>query len=217
MSKPTLGSGFGGLATGTNPFASALSGKGGLSSFGSSGPSGGKPTLKGLSSKPARPFGAPESDEDDEADDNDDDEADDEDTSEAAVVEPESKKDKRFVEQEVETGEEDETTLFSSRAKLYAFEKGEWKERGVGTFKLNISSVGTGDEKRSARLLMRLEGSHRLLLNTAFTKTIKFGDAKGDKPTGKAILFPGSLVGNDKPALLQLRVSFIVVLYWNND
>jgi Ran-binding protein 3 len=41
----------------------------------------------------------------------------------------------------VETGEERETTIFSCRAKLFSFDKGEkaWKERGVGIFKLNAT------------------------------------------------------------------------------
>ena len=38
----------------------------------------------------------------------------------------------------VKTGEEDETPVFHRRAKLYRYDsgKGEWKERGVGEFKI---------------------------------------------------------------------------------
>jgi hypothetical protein len=95
-------SGFGAVSSGTSPFAAALAGKSGLSTFGSS--SGKKPTITGLSGKTAKPFGAPESDEDE-----DDDEvverssADDEDTTEedpAASKEEDSKRDKRFHEQD---------------------------------------------------------------------------------------------------------------------
>ena len=35
------------------------------------------------------------------------------------------------------TGEEDETTIISIRAKLYAMAEGKWQERGVGQLKLN--------------------------------------------------------------------------------
>lgn len=38
----------------------------------------------------------------------------------------------------VETGEENEQTVFSGRAKLYFFDNKEWKERGVGVLKLNV-------------------------------------------------------------------------------
>ena len=34
------------------------------------------------------------------------------------------------------TGEEDEEVLFDQKAKLYRFESGEWKERGLGQCKL---------------------------------------------------------------------------------
>ncbi|KAI9774613.1 MAG: hypothetical protein M1840_002862 [Geoglossum simile] len=48
----------------------------------------------------------------------------------------------------VETGEEHETTLFSCRAKLFSFDGGEraWKERGIGTFKLNATVIETDNE-----------------------------------------------------------------------
>ena len=42
----------------------------------------------------------------------------------------------------VNTGEEDEETIFSCTAKLYHFEK-EWKESGVGDFKINIRYEAT--------------------------------------------------------------------------
>jgi len=37
------------------------------------------------------------------------------------------------------TGEEDEITQHSVRAKLYCLDNQAWKERGVGTLKLNYS------------------------------------------------------------------------------
>ena len=37
---------------------------------------------------------------------------------------------------EIKTGEEDEDLIFKSRAKLYRFRDGEWKERGTGDLKL---------------------------------------------------------------------------------
>ncbi|KAG5296347.1 nuclear protein export protein Yrb2 [Histoplasma capsulatum G186AR] len=50
----------------------------------------------------------------------------------------EEKGDERFHEQQTETGEEGENTIFSCRGKLYHFNGKEWKERGVGVFKVNI-------------------------------------------------------------------------------
>jgi len=56
------------------------------------------------------------------------------------------------------TGEEGESTLAEARARLYEFEKGSWKERGIGTIKIN-----TKDNKY--RLLMRTENTLRVILN----------------------------------------------------
>ena len=48
------------------------------------------------------------------------------------------------------TGEEDEEEQFSAKAKLYRFDDGEWKERGVGPLKV-LLHTGNG----MMRILMR--------------------------------------------------------------
>ena len=53
---------------------------------------------------------------------------------------------------EVKTGEEDEDVLFESRAKLFRFVGGEWKERGLGVLKILQHR-----ESGRIRLLMRRE------------------------------------------------------------
>ncbi|KAL2363354.1 hypothetical protein RJZ56_003717 [Blastomyces dermatitidis] len=58
----------------------------------------------------------------------------------------EEKGDERFHEQQTETGEEGEDTIFSCRGKLYHFDGKEWKERGVGVFKVNIREPANGDD-----------------------------------------------------------------------
>jgi len=52
----------------------------------------------------------------------------------------------------VRTGEEDEDSLFSERCKLFRWDDGQWKERGLGQMKL-LKHKSTG----SARLVMRRE------------------------------------------------------------
>ncbi|KLJ05393.1 hypothetical protein EMPG_11110 [Blastomyces silverae] len=59
----------------------------------------------------------------------------------------EEKGDERFHEQETETGEEGEDTIFSCRGKLYHFDGKEWKERGVGVCKVNVREPANGDNK----------------------------------------------------------------------
>ena len=51
---------------------------------------------------------------------------------------------------EVKTGEEDEDELFESRARLFRFVGGEWKERGLGVLKILQHR-----ESGRIRLLMR--------------------------------------------------------------
>lgn len=60
------------------------------------------------------------------------------------------------------TGEEDEEVLHSVRSKLYAMAGGAWVERGAGLFKLN--GIPNSDTS-AARLVMRADATHRLLLN----------------------------------------------------
>ncbi|PSN43549.1 hypothetical protein C0J52_03693 [Blattella germanica] len=71
---------------------------------------------------------------------------------------------------EVRTGEEDETIMFCSRAKLFRYETStkEWKERGIGEMKILHHPVNN-----TYRLLLRREQVHKvvcnLLLNPGFS------------------------------------------------
>ncbi|KAG0028375.1 hypothetical protein BGZ81_004786 [Podila clonocystis] len=58
-------------------------------------------------------------------------------------------------------GEEDEKTVFEVKAKLYAVEGGENKDKGVGQFRVNENS-----ETKKRRMIMRIAGTGQLLLNS---------------------------------------------------
>lgn len=126
----------------------------------------------------------------------------------------------------VDTGEENESTDFSCRAKLYYFAGAGvgWKERGVGTLKINTSEVseslskddnqktdtvdpeaGFSTVKRKARLIMRADGVHRVVLNSPIFKGMKFGDTEGNEPFGKLMHLQS--LEDGKPIPLQIRVS----------
>ncbi|XP_048524432.1 E3 SUMO-protein ligase RanBP2 isoform X2 [Dendroctonus ponderosae] len=64
------------------------------------------------------------------------------------------------------TGEEDETVLFNERAKLFRFDADtkEWKERGIGPFKLLYHP-----QNETYRLLLRREQVHKVVLNQRIT------------------------------------------------
>jgi Ran-binding protein 3 len=159
-------------------------------------------TIKGLTSKSAA-FGTPGH----ERAETSDDEGGDDDASEKDATEEDRKSGQPLLSQQRtstthldtvpanlakahETGEEGEITLWTGRAKLYTM-SGEgttkaWKERGVGTFKFNM----TVDEPKKARFVLRADGTHRLLLNAAVTKQLVFGgDSNGEKPKEGRLLF----------------------------
>lgn len=104
----------------------------------------------------------------------------------------------------METGEEEEYTVFSCKAKLFHF-SGEWKERGTGTFKLNARESSTQPGKLSARMIMRADGALRVMLNSPLFKSMNFGGPKNECPTTKQILL--SSIENGRTVPLLLRVS----------
>lgn len=149
--------GGGGSAFGS-AFGSSALGAPKLSSFA-------KPGEVLKSDKPARPFGAPESDAEEESGDEDQESGNDEGDKEEDKEEQETKKEldekKRIKLQkgrpqlpgargwkrtklthhpvEVDNGESNEVTLLTVRAKMFQVEKGEgWKERGAGMLKVNV-------------------------------------------------------------------------------
>jgi len=104
---------------------------------------------------------------------------------------------------QVDDGESHEATLLQVRSKLYAVESKEvgWKERGVGNLKINVpKSCVTFDEDgqaipnsfdasllyensdpsapRVARLIMRQENTHRVILNTMIISAAEFMDSR---------------------------------------
>lgn len=118
------------------------------------------------------------------------DQSDNEEIDDGTVGEPDGtfvaeKTDRRFHAQPVETGEENESTEFTAKGKLYYFDDKKWKERGTGTFKLNLKTESNG--KKSARIIMRADGALRVMLNSAVWHTMPFGDAKGSRPTTRDI------------------------------
>lgn len=109
---------------------------------------------------------------------------------------------KRLTHLVVDDGEAGEATLLQVRTKLFAIESKEagWKERGVGTLKINVpkscvsfddygvpipgsfdASVLEDDSgdvtgPRVARLIMRQENTHRVVLNTVLVRAMEFKD-----------------------------------------
>lgn len=75
----------------------------------------------------------------------------------------------------VKTGEEDEFTIFSSRAKLFRFVDMQWKERGLGEIKLLKHKI-TG----KVRVLMRREQVHKICANHVITSEMEISPMKNE-------------------------------------
>ncbi|KAH6899052.1 hypothetical protein B0T10DRAFT_556338 [Thelonectria olida] len=235
---------FGG-ATGASPFASVSSGTngfGGASPFGS--------TLTGLkplgsfaastgsalkTDKPARPFGAPDSEAEDQEDDkSSDEEAEHREAERAQSLEKESedKKKLRLQKVAVNDGETGETTILSVRAKIYHLDKENgWKERGAGMLKINVPSVcvdfdessgavvpgsfdassldvdeeGGSQGHKVPRLILRQDQTHRVILNTVILPAMKFDEKASLKSVG--IVFTAFEGEPAKPVNITMRVS----------
>ncbi|KAL4807111.1 hypothetical protein BDV18DRAFT_112802 [Aspergillus unguis] len=183
------GSGFSGFGGGFG--AAAASSGGGLTSFAAPGGS----ALLGSTS--AKPFGA-EADSDDEEEKK-------EDEAESGPAEFEADKtDERFFERQIETGEEEEKTYFACKAKLFYFADKEWRERGIGNFKVNVKITDGVEDKKSARMIMRADGVLRVMLNTPLFVGMKVGDAKGQEPRSTKQIHLASLeAGRSVPLLLR--------------
>ena len=78
----------------------------------------------------------------------------------------------------VKTGEEDEETIFSSRAKLYTTSDAGWKERGTGTLRCNVPKKNPTKGARLGELSHRSVG-----LGAADTRAI-LSDAHRRSPAG---------------------------------
>ena len=125
----------------------------------------------------------------------------------------------------VETGEEEEETVFQARAKLFHYEDRAWKERGVGVFKINVryesTSMGESEEskdedqqdlenghfsstERRGRMIMRTDGVHKVIFNSPIFKEMNIGSQDGSEPNGRTMLLTG--LEDRKPRGFQIRV-----------
>jgi hypothetical protein len=133
----------------------------------------------------------------------------------------------------IDDGEAKEATLLQFRAKLFAYETKEtgWKERGVGILKLNVpnsfvefdaegapkahtydpSGEAESDAETSvaARLIMRQENTHRVILNSPIIKAQTF-EQKSTSTATHQVVFT-SFEGKN-PQNLLLRVNTIECL-----
>ncbi|KAL8778302.1 MAG: hypothetical protein Q9194_002074 [Teloschistes cf. exilis] len=111
--------------------------------------------------------------------------------------------DSRFQQQEVDTGEGGESSIFvAQRAQLYHYYQSGWHEKGKGTFKLNVGDDNAKEKK--ARFIMRAHQTYRVLLNQPVFKQMQVGDPKGGEPQGKRFSFAVIDDGKPVPHIVKL-------------
>ncbi|SGY35526.1 BQ5605_C002g01775 [Microbotryum silenes-dioicae] len=109
-----------------------------------------------------------------------------------------------FTEQEVVTGEEEDELVHSVRSKLFVMHEGAWAERGVGLLRLNRTQGK--EDKTGARLVMRADATHRLLLNATLfpsfsievnqEKYVRFAVIEAGEPTSYMLRLSGPTTAN---------------------
>lgn len=101
------------------------------------------------------------------------------------------------------TGEEEEDVIFDSRAKLFRFISGEWKERGLGQLKL-LKDQSTG----KIRLLMRRDIVHTVCANHIISPEIELSPMKG---SDKAYFWVANDFADETVKLEKFSVRFKTV------
>ncbi|KAK2589662.1 ATP-dependent 3'-5' DNA helicase [Conoideocrella luteorostrata] len=138
---------------------------------------------------------------------------------------------------EVDDGETGEITVVSVRAKMFCLDKeAGWKERGAGMLKINVphacvdfddagavipgsfdaSCLEVDEEStdldtkspKMARLILRQDQTHRVILNTAILPAMEFQEKASLKSVG--ILFTALEGVEAKPISITMRVRFVL-------
>lgn len=68
----------------------------------------------------------------------------------------------------------------------------------------DVEAQQSSPNKRKARLLMRADATHRVILNSPIFKGMRFGDADSSEPTGKVMHLQS--LEDGKPLPLQIKV-----------
>ena len=112
---------------------------------------------------------------------------------------------------EVKTGEEEETVVYSHRAKVYRYTGGEWKERGVGDIKI-LKHRTSG----KVRLLMRRDQVHKICLNHYVTPAL-VGTFKEKDPKSWTWAAQDYSDGELTSMTFALRSGTLFIIYFKRD
>ncbi|CCK69908.1 Yrb2p KNAG_0D01560 [Huiozyma naganishii CBS 8797] len=104
--------------------------------------------------------------------------------------------------QDVQTGEENETCVYQTNAKLFQLQdiKSGWKERGFGAVKINKN-----DATGKYRLLMRARGVLKAIMNLPIVKGYTVEKGFGGSLQGERFIRILAVDGNNKPITYALK------------
>ncbi|XP_010775119.1 ran-binding protein 3-like [Notothenia coriiceps] len=114
---------------------------------------------------------------------------------------------------DVKTGEESESNVLQMQCKLYVFEKTaqSWIERGRGLLRLN-DMASTEDGTLQSRLVMRTQGSLRLILNTKL-----WAQMQVDKASEKSVRVTAMDTEDQGVKVFLISVCMLnIILRWCN-
>ncbi|XP_069130814.1 E3 SUMO-protein ligase RanBP2-like isoform X2 [Argopecten irradians] len=109
----------------------------------------------------------------------------------------------------VVTGEENDEILYEHRAKLYRFDKQEWKERGLGNVKILHNS-----ESGKCRLLMRRDQIHKVCCHHYITQDLELKPMP--KTDGKALVWFAMDFSDENPSMENFSIRFKTAEIANN-
>ncbi|CAK1548449.1 unnamed protein product [Leptosia nina] len=98
------------------------------------------------------------------------------------------------------TGEENESVIFSARAKLFRFTDKQWKERGIGEMKLLKHNI-----TKKVRVLMRREQVHKICANHIIIPEIEIKPMKNEE---KAYFWVANDFAEEKLQLEKFCIRF---------
>uniref|UniRef100_A0A1Y1LQP2 RanBD1 domain-containing protein n=1 Tax=Photinus pyralis TaxID=7054 RepID=A0A1Y1LQP2_PHOPY len=231
--SPFAGLGSGTNGVGNSKFGSGLSGIKPLGSFGAAGtkPLQSEKAAKPFG---APESDADDDDDNDNEEGDDESQPDDQERGASPEKDADEKKRPKLHKIAVDDGEAGEVTVVSVRAKMFCLDKKEgWKERGAGMLKINVphasvefdddgavipgsfdasgletngdSADGDSAGPKVARLILRQDQTHRVILNTAILPAMEFQEKASLKSVG--ILFTAFEGAETKPVSITIRMS----------
>ncbi|ODV94268.1 hypothetical protein PACTADRAFT_76892 [Pachysolen tannophilus NRRL Y-2460] len=150
-----------------------------------------------------------EDEEEDEGADNDKDE--DEDNNKDKSTKSTLYQKVHLEKKQISTGEEEDESLFSTKAKLYSLDLTNvaegWKERGIGILRVNKLKNTTENINYKARIIMRADVILKVILNVPITKKFEIFEGMESSLASEKFIRISSIDENKKPVQYAIKTA----------